>query len=145
MNRFPPSFLLLEPGIDADGWQGIGQCTTYLSTHYPTATVIPTTSTARAAELAAEDETALAICSIKCAEVYDLEIIDRDIQDGGEGSSAFQSVEYPEAVLKQREEVGNTTRFIVLSLASTTLDLAYPVAPAIPSKSNGVLPYAPSL
>lgn len=65
--------------------KGIGQCLGYLKTHYPEAEVIPCHSTARAAQLASEDHEALAICSIKCAEVYDLEIVDRDIQDGGIG------------------------------------------------------------
>jgi prephenate dehydratase len=63
--------------------QGLGQCVGYLARRYPRAEIIPVNSTAKAAQEAAEDEEALAICSIKCAEVYDLEVVDTDIQDGG--------------------------------------------------------------
>lgn len=66
--------------------QGIGQCVEYLAERYPKAEVVPVNSTARAAQLASEDGEALAICSLKCAEVYGLEVVDTDIQDGGEGA-----------------------------------------------------------
>jgi prephenate dehydratase len=60
----------------------------YLKDRYPGAEVVPCNSTARAAQLALEDDgEALAICSPKCAEVYGLEVVDTDIQDGGEGES----------------------------------------------------------
>ena len=54
----------------------------YLKRNYPDAKVLPSNSTARAAELARDDGEALAICSTKCAEVYGLTIFDTDIQDG---------------------------------------------------------------
>ncbi|KAL8290026.1 hypothetical protein RQP46_002965 [Phenoliferia psychrophenolica] len=63
--------------------QGIGQCVHYLKRNYPDAEVLPCNSTARAAELARDDGEALAICSIKCAEVYGLTVLDTNIQDGG--------------------------------------------------------------
>ena len=69
--------------------QGIGQCVHYLQRKYPGAEVLPCNSTARAAELARDDGEALAICSIKCAEVYGLTVFDTNIQDGG--ASAFLS------------------------------------------------------
>jgi prephenate dehydratase len=50
--------------------------------------VVPCNSTAKAAQLAAKDSNGLAICSIKCAEVYDLDVIDKNIQDAGEGESS---------------------------------------------------------
>ncbi|GAA5914728.1 hypothetical protein JCM6882_002725 [Rhodosporidiobolus microsporus] len=87
--------------------QGIGQCSRYLSTRYPLATVVPVASTALAAQKAAADPDALAICSIKCAEVYDLAVVDTDIQDAG---------------------TVNTTRFIALSLSSVSLPPYYPVS-----------------
>jgi len=40
-------------------------------------------STAKAAQEAAKDSEGLAICSLKCAEVYDLDVVDTDIQDAG--------------------------------------------------------------
>lgn len=67
--------------------QGLGQCVGYLARRYPGAQIIPVNSTAKAAQEAAEDEESLAICSIKCAEVYGLEVVDTDIQDGGESES----------------------------------------------------------
>ncbi|SGY79665.1 BQ5605_C008g05191 [Microbotryum silenes-dioicae] len=90
--------------------QGIGQCVSYLQTNYPRAQIIPVNSTALAAQKVLQDppEESLAICSIKCAEVYGLRVVDRDIQDGGSA---------------------NTTRFIVLSLGSTPLPEPYPIAP----------------
>ncbi|KAM0747517.1 Prephenate dehydratase [Meredithblackwellia eburnea MCA 4105] len=88
--------------------QGIGQCVDYLAKHYPGAEVVPTTSTARAAELARDDPTALAICSIKCAEVYGLKVYGRDVQDGG---------------------ASNTTRFVIISQPSIPLAREYPVEP----------------
>ncbi|ORY91558.1 Prephenate dehydratase [Leucosporidium creatinivorum] len=86
--------------------QGLGQCVEYLALRYPGAQIIPVNSTAKAAQEAAEDEEALAICSIKCAEVYGLEVVDTDIQDGGET---------------------NTTRFVVISQASTPLPDEFPI------------------
>ncbi|GAA5946380.1 hypothetical protein JCM10213_006547 [Rhodosporidiobolus nylandii] len=87
--------------------QGIGQCATYLSTRYPSAEIVPVASTALAAQHAQSDPEALAICSEKCAEVYDLKVVDRNIQDAG---------------------VANTTRFIALSPSSVPLPSYYPVA-----------------
>ena len=65
--------------------QGLGQCLGYLARLYPQAEIVPVNSTAKAAQEALEDEEALAICSIKCAEVYGLDVVDRNIQDGGAG------------------------------------------------------------
>jgi len=50
---------------------------------YPQAEVIAVNSTAKAAQEAAKDSEGLAICSLKCAEVYDLDVVDTDIQDAG--------------------------------------------------------------
>lgn len=65
----------------------------YLKEQYPDAQVVSCNSTARAAQLALEDDgEALAICSPKCAEVYGLEVVDTDIQDGGEGEFSRSDV-----------------------------------------------------
>ncbi|GAA5886592.1 hypothetical protein JCM5296_005340 [Sporobolomyces johnsonii] len=87
--------------------QGIGQCRRYLAERYPQVEIIPVNSTAKAAQEAANDAEGLAICSLKCAEVYDLDVVDTDIQDAG---------------------FTNTTRFIVLSAPTTPLPSYYPVA-----------------
>ncbi|GAA5841431.1 hypothetical protein JCM11251_007137, partial [Rhodosporidiobolus azoricus] len=84
----------------------IGQCTHYLSTHYPTASLVRVASTALAAQHAAADPEALAVCSITCKEVYGLEVVDTEIQDAG---------------------TVNTTRFIALSHPSVPLAPCYPV------------------
>ena len=64
--------------------QGIGQCVGYLDKLYPQAEVVPVNSTAAAAIAVRDDaEPALAICSHKCAEVYGLQVVDTNIQDGG--------------------------------------------------------------
>ncbi|SCV70935.1 BQ2448_3697 [Microbotryum intermedium] len=90
--------------------QGISQCVSYLQNNYPLAEVIPVNSTASAAQRVLQDppEESLAICSIKCAEVYGLRVVDKDIQDGGSA---------------------NMTRFVVLSLSNTPLPEQYPIAP----------------
>ncbi|GAA6014885.1 hypothetical protein JCM10207_002212 [Rhodosporidiobolus poonsookiae] len=87
--------------------QGIGQCRGYLAQHYPSIEIIPVNSTALAATKALEDPEGLAICSIKCAEVYGLDVVDTDIQDAG---------------------ATNTTRFIALSQSSHPLPPRYPAS-----------------
>ncbi|BGP54989.1 hypothetical protein JCM8202_005981 [Rhodotorula sphaerocarpa] len=89
--------------------QAIGQCRQYLQTHYPDVQIVPVNSTARAAQEASRDLAGLAICSAQCAQVYDLQVLDREIQDAG---------------------AANTTRFVVLALSSTPLPAEYPVRPA---------------
>ncbi|GAA5970718.1 hypothetical protein JCM11641_007410 [Rhodosporidiobolus odoratus] len=86
--------------------QGIGQCKRYLANSYPFIEIIQVASTALAAQHAASDPEALAICSHKCAEVYDLDVVDTDIQDAG---------------------AANTTRFIALSPSHVPLPPCYPV------------------
>ncbi|KAK4057837.1 prephenate dehydratase [Microbotryomycetes sp. JL221] len=86
--------------------QAIGQCQSYLNTYYPQAQIISVTSTAKAALEAQQDDKALAICSLKCSDVYNLHVVDMDIQDAGSA---------------------NTTRFIVLSKHDDSLDDNYPV------------------
>ncbi|KAM0788884.1 hypothetical protein ACM66B_002968 [Microbotryomycetes sp. NB124-2] len=87
--------------------QAIGQCKAYLAAHYGHAEIISVTSTAKAALLAKDDDQALAVCSLKCAQVYRLQVVDTDIQDAG---------------------AGNTTRFIVLSKPDDPLKSQFPVS-----------------
>ncbi|GAA5844006.1 hypothetical protein JCM9279_003701 [Rhodotorula babjevae] len=87
--------------------QGIGQCRSYLAQRYPDVAIVPVNSTAQAAREAANDVEGLAICSLKCAEVYGLAVVDTDIQDAG---------------------ATNTTRFIVLAPSTVPLPLSYPAS-----------------
>ena len=72
--------------------QVFGQCRKWLSGHMPNVELIPTSSTARAAEIAASEEFSAAIAGLLSADIYGLKFISRDIQDIS----------------------GNTTRFIVI-------------------------------
>ncbi|GAA5964836.1 hypothetical protein JCM3765_005797 [Sporobolomyces pararoseus] len=86
--------------------QGIGQCRGYIHRNYPQVEIVPVNSTAKAAQQVLQDPEGLAICSLKCAEVYGLDVVDTDIQDAG---------------------FSNTTRFICLSKPDRTLPERYPV------------------
>ncbi|RUS19315.1 Prephenate dehydratase-domain-containing protein [Jimgerdemannia flammicorona] len=59
----------------------LGQCKRYLDTHHPVAERIPVTSTSAAAELAARETGAAAICSLVCAELYGLNVREQNIED----------------------------------------------------------------
>lgn len=91
--------------------------------------MIPVTSTAKAAQDAKEDEEGLAICSLKCAEVYDLDVVDTDIQDAG-FCELFRFL--PRRIIGKAdirsESIANTTRFIALSRSDCTLPDRYPIA-----------------
>ncbi|GAA5994319.1 prephenate dehydratase PHA2 [Rhodotorula paludigena] len=87
--------------------QGLGQCREYLGRRYPGIEIIPVNSTAQAAQEAVNDLQSLAVCSLKCAEVYDLLAVDTDIQDAG---------------------ATNTTRFIVLAPSDVALPSRYPAS-----------------
>lgn len=73
-----------------------GQCRRWLQTEMPGVELIAMSSTARAAELAANEEGAAALASRQAAELYGLSVIASDVQDLG----------------------GNTTRFLVVGRAS---------------------------
>ncbi|KAI8093596.1 Prephenate dehydratase-domain-containing protein [Halteromyces radiatus] len=76
--------------------QGLGQTQEWLSTHLPEARRIAVKSTAQAAEQAALETGAAAICSEICSELYGLDIVARDIEHG----------------------VANTTRFLIIGSSS---------------------------
>ncbi|POY73631.1 hypothetical protein BMF94_3165 [Rhodotorula taiwanensis] len=63
--------------------QALGQCRRYLQDRYSEAEIVQVNSTAKAAQEAGRDPEAFAISPIKCADVYGLQVIDRDIQDAG--------------------------------------------------------------
>lgn len=70
--------------------QPFGQCRKYLTEHFPSAATRPVSSTASAAyEVAQGDGTLAAIGSAIAGELYDLELLDRDIQDGKNNFTRF--------------------------------------------------------
>lgn len=73
--------------------QALAQCGTWIRTHLPNAAIIPVESTAAAAARAADDPKAAAVCNIKLASKYNLEILGRAIED----------------------EQGNWTRFVIIA------------------------------
>lgn len=80
--------------------QALRQCRIWLKQHYPNVEHVPTTSTAKAAELAAVDTSVGAIASVKVLQSNDLTVIAEDTE--GEG---------------------NTTRFAIVSATDHFPDL----------------------
>jgi chorismate mutase/prephenate dehydratase len=73
-----------------------GQCRRWIQENLSGVDLVPVSSTARAAELAAKEEGSGALASLLAAEIYGIEVLDRDVQDLG----------------------GNATRFLVVARAS---------------------------
>ena len=71
------------------------QCREYLSTHYPDAQVIPTNSTAAAAEMVAQGTLDAAIASSAAAEQFGLEVKSANIGDNQLAVTRFISVQKP--------------------------------------------------
>jgi chorismate mutase/prephenate dehydratase len=69
--------------------QAIAQCRMYIQTHLRHAEVVETSSTTRAAELAAREANAAAIASALAAERYGVNILDKDIQDSSTNATRF--------------------------------------------------------
>ncbi|CEG77040.1 hypothetical protein RMATCC62417_11854 [Rhizopus microsporus] len=69
--------------------QGLGQTQKWLSAHIPTARRITVRSTAEAAEKAALETGAAAICSEICAELYGLEVVAPNIEDVSSNKTRF--------------------------------------------------------
>jgi chorismate mutase/prephenate dehydratase len=61
--------------------QALAQCRGWLGAHLPGATLVPVTSTARGAEMAAQEAGAAAIGSALAANLYGLQIAARNIED----------------------------------------------------------------
>ena len=71
------------------------QCREYLSTHYPDAQIIPTNSTAAAAEMVAQGTLDAAIASTAAAEQFGLEVKSANIGDNQLAVTRFISVQKP--------------------------------------------------
>lgn len=69
--------------------QVFGQCRRWLFQNMPKAELIPVSSTARAAEMAASEPDSGALAGELAAELYGLTILERDIQDIGGNSTRF--------------------------------------------------------
>ncbi|GAB4482956.1 MAG: prephenate dehydratase [Thermodesulfovibrionales bacterium] len=77
--------------------QALAQCRGWLESNMPGVPTSETTSTSRAAELAAREPKAAAIASELAARMYDLTIVERSIQDGRRNITRFLviSKEFP--------------------------------------------------
>lgn len=69
--------------------QALAQCRGWLESNLPGVPTAETTSTSRAAELAARESYAAAIASELAARMYDLTIVERSIQDGRRNITRF--------------------------------------------------------
>src|SRR4026209_2113644 len=69
--------------------QPVAQCRAWIQNNLPEAEIIETSSTTRAAELAAREETSAAIASSLAAERYGLQILEADIQDSSANMTRF--------------------------------------------------------
>ena len=90
--------------------QPISQCRNFLRQHYPQAEIIKTASTARAAELVAEEPAFLgwaAICPVRAGELYGLAPLAREIQDNMANCTRFFLVERQEKSRSELPLTGN--------------------------------------
>jgi chorismate mutase/prephenate dehydratase len=69
--------------------QPIAQCRQYLQMHMANVELVETSSTTRAAELAAREPNTGAIASALAAERYKLQILEKDIQDSSSNATRF--------------------------------------------------------
>src|SRR5262245_50514328 len=69
--------------------QPIAQCRQYLQTRLHHVEIVETSSTTRAAELAAREKNAAAIAGALAAERYGLNILEKDIQDSSNNATRF--------------------------------------------------------
>jgi len=111
----------------SDHIKALGQCRSFLVQHLPRAPLVPTDSTARAAEEIATGDIALdpykcaAICSSIVVTIYkNLQVLQEGIQDGeGLSSPNFTNT----TCSAHNDSIGNSTRFFILSHGS---DRAFP-------------------
>jgi chorismate mutase/prephenate dehydratase len=69
--------------------QGLAQCRKWLAAHIPGAALVPVTSTARGAQLAAEEKNSAAISNSLAAEIYGLQIVAANIEDLATNKTRF--------------------------------------------------------
>lgn len=66
-----------------------GQCRSWLRGKYPSAELVEASSTARAAEIAAKEKGAAALGSELAAEIYELKILEKGVEDTGRNETRF--------------------------------------------------------
>lgn len=69
--------------------QALAQCKQYLDKHWPDVIREPVSSNAKACQIAAQDNGILAIASLSAAELYDLSVLDENIQDYRTNTTRF--------------------------------------------------------
>ena len=69
--------------------QSLAQCRGWIQNHFRHVEIIETSSNARAAELAASQKNASAIAGLIAAERYELQVLERDIQDNSTNVTRF--------------------------------------------------------
>jgi len=87
--------------------QATAQCRSWLEANMPETAILESTSTARAAKLAAEDEDAAAIASEIAARLYDLKFIERHIEDKKNNYTRFLVIakDYPSKTGRDKTSV----------------------------------------
>lgn len=78
--------------------QTLGQCRRWLNGHYPNVPRLTTSSNAEAARRAAEEKDAAAIAGEIAAEIYNLDIVSRQIEDESDNTTRF--------IVVGREKIG---------------------------------------
>lgn len=69
--------------------QSLAQCRSWLQTHFPEVEIVEVSSNAQAAKLASENSTTAAIAGDLAADIYNLKVIHRAIQDKSNNSTRF--------------------------------------------------------
>lgn len=111
--------------------QPLAQCRIYLQRHFHEVEIVETSSTTRAAELAGKERNAAAIASSLAAERYNLEILEKDIQDTAINATRF-------LVLGRQcsPPTGNDRTSLMLSIADQVGALHRALAPFSRYKLN---------
>jgi prephenate dehydratase len=127
--------------------QAWGQCTHFLSQHLHHATRHDCTSTSRAAELAAEDQTgsSAAVSNFLAAEANGLDVLARNIVDDPEGNETrflmLRRRRHRGGQGVQRDEKQQQQQQRPLSTAATTTLLTFvPKRSSPPSRDMGIVP-----
>ncbi len=87
--------------------QATAQCRGWLESIMPNVPILESTSTARAAEIASQDEEAAAIASELAARVYDLQFVERHIEDNKNNYTRFLVIakDYPSKSGKDKTSI----------------------------------------
>ena len=99
--------------------QALAQCRSWLADNLPRATLVEASSTAAAAQSAAGDASAAAICAELAARIYGLSVLKQKLQDVSENITRFLVVSSKQAVETMTEPPTDPASFkttVVLSL-----------------------------